>query len=621
MRIGIKKTKTPEPALTVNKAGGVVYEIKDPVNRLIFTIGHMANEPKFYDDDTSYVDPTGAGLNSEALGIIKTTQEVLDGKTPEDAFVIARWARDKVNGLKMRTTPLLSFIAAAEDARPGTIQVQTGKTRRWGKLLKAYAPHIMTRADEPRLAFASWSVMFGNDGTTKGRRNRNIPTALKASIGKVLRNTSEQLLAKWAGSGSPSLSDVVRTCCPELIALPKILYFVNQEAWLAGGAFTTPNGKKYPKRFDPAVATPVLYARYLLGQKKTWDDETKCLLAQAHVEWEFALSMFGEDPACKKEIWGQQMKSMGYMALIKNLRNLLENGADINTVLERVSNPEEVKKGGLLPFRYLSAARIFGIDKLAGRDRGYGNVDEHETRAANVTAPVKAKVIKALSKALDHSIENLPEMPGTTVLMVDISGSMENLVSNKSKMSMKEAAAILAACFAKRSDHAVIIVFATDAAELSYIATDSALTITEKMLAMNGGSTYAHLAIDLLIRKGIKADRIIMLSDMQCYSDSYGATQAPVQTSLNRYRNAFNKDVWFHSINLAGTPESPTAPKGRVSLYSGFSEQILTLIAKVEAGEAVKLAAQAEDEDKLKITIKELPTIEALRAQYSLNIL
>lgn len=634
-RIGIaKKSSAPLNNVVVNKAGGVAYEIKNPVENLIHVIGHMANEPKYYADGTSYVDPTGTGIDSEALGVIQATQAVLNGPTPEDAFVVQRWARDKVNGLKLRTTPLLSFVTAAEDARPGAMQIDKKLTRRWGQLIKAYASHVMARADEPRLAFAGWSALFGNDGTIKGRRNRNVPTALKDAIAKVLMSASEQLLAKWAGSGTPSLGDVIRICCPELVREPKFMYFVNKSSWLAGGACVSPKGKNYPKHFDPKVATPVLYARHLLGTRTTWDEETKKLISQAHVEWEFALSQFGHDPACKNEIWEKQFKSMPYMATIKNLRNLVENGVEVDLLCKRISDTDQVRQGGLLPFRYLSAARIFGYALPSGSSTTFlTKPDGSVIRECTADMVTKNKIVNALSKALDESCKNLPEMPGVTAILVDVSGSTFAPLSGKSAMSIVDAEAILAGCWARRCDNTVIVPFATGVKAISFINTDSALTIAKKIIDERGGATNAHLAIEYLQKHGIQVDRIIMLSDMQCWdTDGYlgHATHGtpPVQSALAKYRKTVNKDVWFHSVNLAGTTSSPVKSGEKVAMYSGFSEQLLSLIAKVETNGEVEIKATSDDDEAIETEVEKpkairsaLPTIEELRKQYSLNVL
>lgn len=623
-KIGMKKTKgspTPTANQTKNKAGGVVFNIQDPAERLIFTIGHLANEPKFYKDDGSFLDPTGAGLDSEALGVVTATQEILDGPTPEDAFVIASWARDKENGLKLRTTPLLSFVTAAEDARPGTFQAN--KVRRWGKLLQAYAPKILPRADEPKLAFAAWSAMYGNSGKIKGRRDRAIPNGLKKAIRRMLLNTSEQLLAKWAGEGRPSLSDVVRLCCPDLVKVPKIMYFVNRDAWLAGGAYTTPKGKSYPKRFDPKVETPVLWARYQLGQRKTWDDETKALLKQAPVEWEFALSQFGHDPKCSEEIWATQFKNMPFMAMVKNLRNLVENNVNLDGVLARLRTENEVKKSGLLPFNFLSAGRIFGMK--IGSDHSPMNMtgaDGHLIRVVNTNEVTKNKVIDALGDALDLSIKNLPELPGTTAVLVDVSGSMNQPLSKSSMNNLMTAAAVLAACFIKRAENAILITFDDHAKIQNIRRGDTVLTITEKMLGRYGGGTYGARAVEEIGNN--KVDRIIVLSDMQMYEDR---SDQSFDQAVQQYERKHNTKVWVHSVNLSGSPGKPSNKKDRVGLYSGFSEQLLTLIASIENGKTIEEAkvdlTPDDNEPVVKVETKKakLPTIEELRQRYSMKIL
>jgi len=84
--------------------------------------------------------------------------------------------------------------------------------------------------------------------------------------------------------------------------------------------------------------------------------------------WETELSSVGQQSfetkeeldAAKREIWKQLVESrrMGYMATLRNLRNLLRLGMDDETmqlVCDFIADPEAVYKSKQLPFRFLSA--------------------------------------------------------------------------------------------------------------------------------------------------------------------------------------------------------------------------------------------------------------------------
>ena len=86
------------------------------------------------------------------------------------------------------------------------------------------------------------------------------------------------------------------------------------------------------------------------------------------VTWETELSAVGqrhfdseeEKEEAKREVWRKLVQShrLGYMATLRNLRNMLKLGMDEETmqmVCNYISNPEAVRKSKQLPFRFLSA--------------------------------------------------------------------------------------------------------------------------------------------------------------------------------------------------------------------------------------------------------------------------
>ena len=83
--------------------------------------------------------------------------------------------------------------------------------------------------------------------------------------------------------------------------------------------------------------------------------------------WEVELSRFGQEKfqteakkrKAKAQKWEELVRSgkMGYMALLRNLRNLVSDGTAkaFEAALETITNPERVKRSRQMPFRFLSA--------------------------------------------------------------------------------------------------------------------------------------------------------------------------------------------------------------------------------------------------------------------------
>ena len=92
--------------------------------------------------------------------------------------------------------------------------------------------------------------------------------------------------------------------------------------------------------------------------------------------WETELSAVGqqhfdskeEKDEAKREVWRQLVKSrrMGYMATLRNLRNMLLLGMDQETmqmVCDFISDPEAVRRSKQMPFRFLSAYLELTVEK------------------------------------------------------------------------------------------------------------------------------------------------------------------------------------------------------------------------------------------------------------------
>lgn len=128
--------------------------------------------------------------------------------------------------------------------------------------------------------------------------------------------------------------------------------------------------------------------------------------------WEVSLSG-GKD---KKEVFERLLRDgkMGYMALLRNLRKMTEVGVDSSIIRDAIL----ARKGAhrILPFRFIAAA------KAAPR---------YETE---------------LDEAMLATLSQAPKLPGTTLVVIDVSGSMYfSSVSARSDMNRALAASALGA--------------------------------------------------------------------------------------------------------------------------------------------------------------------------------
>lgn len=127
--------------------------------------------------------------------------------------------------------------------------------------------------------------------------------------------------------------------------------------------------------------------------------------------WEVALSA-GAD---KRETFERLLREekLGYLALLRNLRNMREAGVDEDLVNAAIIARRGARR--VLPFRYVAAVRA---------------------------CPTYAY---ALGQALAASLAEVPPLPGRTVVLADVSGSMDGRLSGRSELDRMDAAATLAA--------------------------------------------------------------------------------------------------------------------------------------------------------------------------------
>ena len=130
--------------------------------------------------------------------------------------------------------------------------------------------------------------------------------------------------------------------------------------------------------------------------------------------WEVALSA----QKSKKETFERLLEEgkLGGMAVLRNLRLMIAAGVSQKLIRQRLDKGV----GRVLPFRFVTAARY---------------------------AP---KLEDALESAMLKGVAGLPDLAGSTGLLLDVSGSMNAALSKKSETTRMDAAAGLASCCGKR---------------------------------------------------------------------------------------------------------------------------------------------------------------------------
>ena len=300
--------------------------------------------------------------------------------------------------------------------------------------------------------------------------------------------------------------------------------------------------------------------------------------------WEVVLSTMsdpetGKTFKTKKEAWEAVLPRMGYMAKLRNLRNVLQAGVDIEPVAQHIENPKAVVNSKQFPFRFLSAKKVLtGYNDLYGRSR---------SDLTSVDPFSKNRLVEALDNALEASVVNLPKLKGKTFTSSDNSGSMSSPISVKSSLICNEVANIMAALTYHMCDNAVASVFGEGFKVVSISPKNSILSNAEKLIRTDvGHSTNAWLALYYLNSNKIDVDRIFIFSDMQCYDTVsygfYGRSNKSLAEEFVKYKK-INPNVKLYSWNLVGydTLQFPQDDRSVINL-SGWSDNVLKFIPAFE---------------------------------------
>jgi len=222
--------------------------------------------------------------------------------------------------------------------------------------------------------------------------------------------------------------------------------------------------------------------------------------------WEAALSS-GAD---KREAWTRLLleKKLGALALLRNLRNMADAKVDEKTVLRAL---QEMKTERVLPFRFIAAAR-------------YAPQWEAE-----------------LEQAMFKSLEGQPKLPGKTVLLVDVSGSMDALLAARSEMRRNDAAYGLAVLLREIAEKVSVYSFSD---KLVRVPNRSGFGLRDAIHASQPHSgTYLGKALS-----DIKEDydRLIVITDEQSHDPVPNPKARGYVINVASYKNGVGYGAWTH---------------------------------------------------------------------------
>lgn len=261
--------------------------------------------------------------------------------------------------------------------------------------------------------------------------------------------------------------------------------------------------------------------------------------------WEVALSS-GQD---KKGTWTRLIneRKLGGLAFIRNLRNMEEVKVDRETILKGF---ETINPRWLLPLNFLGAAKA---------------------------APRWERELEAL---MLRGLEQAPKLPGYTILIVDVSGSMNAPISSKSIFSRMDAGSAMVMLASEVCEQ--VAIYATAGRDTSrqhktkFIKPRRGFALIEELNKdrLGGGGIFTRQCLEFIrdahnYQAQTIPHRIIVFSDSQdCDLPSQRIPQP-----FGQYNYIIDVSAHSHGINYEGIWTAE---------ISGWSEHFLEFIIALE---------------------------------------
>ncbi|PZF74658.1 TROVE domain-containing protein [Taibaiella soli] len=297
--------------------------------------------------------------------------------------------------------------------------------------------------------------------------------------------------------------------------------------------------------------------------------------------WETELSAAGQmkyssphdRKMAMKTVWELLIDSgkMGYMATLRNLRNILEaqvSAAHVQKVCDYLMNEKAVAHSKQLPFRFLAAYR----------------------ELKTVPSEYTSYVMTALETALEKSVANMQgfELNERVVVACDVSGSMQHVVSPKSKVLYYDIGLLMGMMLQSKCKNVVSGMFG-DSWKIVPLPTKGILANVDAFYKREGEvgySTNGYLVLRDLCERKYRADKVMMFTDVQMWDST---TKNILNANTIAYQWAQYKKIApqakLYIFDLAGYGNAPLRiPQNDVYLIAGWSDKIFSVLEAMENG-------------------------------------
>ena len=254
------------------------------------------------------------------------------------------------------------------------------------------------------------------------------------------------------------------------------------------------------------------------AQAELWRKLVKGELATPDT-WEVELSKGGD----KKASWERLLteEKLGGLAMLRNLRNMREAGVNHDLIRKGIAG---VRAGKLLPINFIAAARTNPMFESA----------------------LESKFVECFA--------DRPARAGSTIILVDVSGSMDARLSGRSELTRMDVACSLAMIGREMFGALRVLTFSDDLVE---VPARRGFSLRD---AVTNSQTHGSTALGKAVRKLPACDRLIVITDEQSSDPLPKRTGYLINVASNQ--NGIGYGSWIH--------------------IDGWSDKVLDYIVRLE---------------------------------------
>jgi hypothetical protein len=300
---------------------------------------------------------------------------------------------------------------------------------------------------------------------------------------------------------------------------------------------------------------------------------------EAAQTWEAGLSDVGqrakddtEKQELKAALWADliKKKKLGYLALLRNVRNIAEQVTDkevMEIAVDALQNRAMIKKSLVFPFQIHTA-----YDAICGDNHGSYLYNGPVGNRKPIDPVVERAFMLALQNAAEIALDNVPKFSGDTLIAMDLSGSMISTAVGSSTTA--KIGGLFAAILWKANPGADLMEFGSRAVfTTKKMVGDSLFSIVDYLSAACYGGTNFHEIFRVAKRW---YDRVIIISDCQAWEEH----TTPAR-DLAQYRARTGADPHIFSLDLCGMG-TLQFPESKVYAMAGFSDKIFEVMKMLE---------------------------------------